>query len=221
MGVRDETLGLLRRGHSPGEIAKRMGVSLQTTLGYLDQMVGEGRVRRSDILLSIPARRRRNPQTEADRAVVRRYGHASSAFGDIYEDVRFIEVGLHRLIREALEGQLGTDEPEWWRQGVPESVRKTCQIRREEDGDPAPHPYCYTDIVDLRSIIDKQWSLLSDSLPQGVSVDKRRLLTDLLRLNQIRRMVMHPARGSLPTEEDFDFLRALRGRLFPPTLPVR
>lgn len=54
MGVRDETLALLRSGVEPAEIASRMGVSLKTTLAYLDQMVGEGRLRRSDILLSIP-----------------------------------------------------------------------------------------------------------------------------------------------------------------------
>lgn len=212
MGVRDETRKLLLEGCSPGEIAKRMGVSLKTTLGYLDQMVGEGRLRRSDILLSIPASRRHKPSNIDDRLVVERYGSPAKLLGDIYEDVRFIEVTLHSLIRRILEDKFGKSEEGWWRQGVPESVRKSCVVRREEDSDPAADPYCYTDLIDTRQIIEKRWNLLQSELLRQVS-DKRQLMDDLLRLNQIRRMVMHPVRRGVPSEDDFDFLRAFRRRL--------
>ncbi len=54
MGVREETLDMLRSGLSPKEIARQRGVSISTTLGYLDELVGRGELRRSDILFTVP-----------------------------------------------------------------------------------------------------------------------------------------------------------------------
>ncbi len=87
MGVREETLELLWEGHTPAQIAQLKGVSMKTNLAYLDQMVGEGRLRRSDILLSVPAAQRKKPETASDRDVVQKYGQAAQLLGDIYEDV--------------------------------------------------------------------------------------------------------------------------------------
>jgi hypothetical protein len=53
MGVRGEALDLLRDGLLPREIAEYQGVTLATILGYLDQLVGRGDLRRSDILFSV------------------------------------------------------------------------------------------------------------------------------------------------------------------------
>lgn len=209
MGVREETLELLLQGNSPGKIARKKGVNIKTTLGYLNQMVGEGRVRRSDILLSIPAHQRQNPSAPYDKQVVLAYGDASLLLGDIYEDVQFVETTLHLHIRRVLEMCYGKAEGGWWRKGVPESIRKQCQVRREEDENPVD-PYCYTDLIDLRTIIDKQWTVLKETLPNKFTSNKRQLVDNLTRLNQIRRIVMHPVRGGRPSEEDFDFLRALR-----------
>lgn len=164
MGVREDTLDLLQQGNTPGQIAKRMGVSIKTTLAYLDQMVGEGRVRRSDILLTIPAHHRRRPVNTDDNMVVEKYGQVFHLLGEIYEDVRFIETVLHAHIRKTLERYLGRGEKEWWMKGIPENTRKDCQVRREEDV-ARLDPYCYTDLIDLRIIIDKQWVILGPTLP--------------------------------------------------------
>lgn len=212
MGVREDTLALLQQGHTPGEIAEQMGVGIKTTLGYLDQMIGESRIRRSDILLSIPAKLREHPRNEDDRIVVTKYGNAAQLLGDIYEDVRLIETTLHSHIRSALEDAYGPHENDWWRKEIPESIRKQCQSRREEDDAPAD-VFCYTDLLDLRTIVDKQWAVLEGTLPRDLRSVKKRLLDDLMRLNRIRRSVMHPVRFSTPTEEDFDFLRALRRKI--------
>lgn len=213
MGVRDDTLRVLREGHSPGEIAKKMDVTLDTTLGYLDQWVGKGRLRRSDILLSVPASRRKNPSDPYDKIVVQLYGKADHWLGDVYEDVRFIEVKLHDLIRKSLQENFGDGEKGWWRKGIPESIRKKCQDRREEDQEPVTNPYCYTDLIDLWKILDESWSILQLALPREISSNKRQLKSDFERLNQIRKIVMHPVRGNVPSEEDFDFLRAFRRSL--------
>jgi hypothetical protein len=240
MGARDDTLRMLKQeGLSPAEISKRRGVSLRTTLAYLDQMVGEGKLRRSDILFSVPPEKREaiaramaegcprgawnihkaleksgvKDVTQDEVLVVLSYGDAGHALGDMYEDIRTIEVGLHRFIQEVLEREFGRGESGWWRQGIPAEIRKACQARREDDPQPADAAYCYTDLIDLRTVLEKQWSTLSKSLPGGVACDRKALLADLLRLNHIRRMVMHPVRGGVPSEQDFEFLRGLKQRL--------
>ena len=58
MGKREDTLEQLRLGLTPGQIAQKFNVSVNTTLGYLDQMVGCGVIRRSDILFTIPPKNR-------------------------------------------------------------------------------------------------------------------------------------------------------------------
>ncbi len=212
MGKREETLALLKQGFPPSEIARKMGVNYKTTLSYLAQLVGEGHLRRSDILFSVPSGRRHNPTDPADKAVVACYGNAAYALGDMYEDLRIIEIHLHNFIRKTLETKLGTGEDGWWQQGIPEAVRKTCHNRREEDLERSD-PYCYTDLIDLRTILDKQWKFIKDALPGEISSHKPKFMDGLLRLNRIRRKVMHPVRGGVPSEEDFDFLRSLKRRL--------
>ena len=236
MGVRDEVLVAIHQHTTPGDIARQRGVTVDTILDYLDQLVGSGRLRRSDILFSVPADLRhaieRELASHQDTAnaiivrrvlksgfvaeaehvmVVRKYGNAKHSLGEVYEDIRSIEVGLHQQIRALLAAEFGPEEEGWWRRGVPLSIRVECQKRREEDNQwPVPEPYRYTDLIDLSVILDKQWSILGSHLPEEVSKDKKALLTQLNRLNQIRRGVMHPVRGNIPSEDDFEFLRNLR-----------
>jgi len=125
----------------------------------------------------------------------------------MYEDVRRIEVSLHAQIRKALVTAYGDGELCWWRQGVPEPVRVRCQERREKDPDDPCGPYCYTDLLDLSKIIESQWQLFKSQMPARYSGDRKSLLEHLTRLNLIRNKVMHPVRGVIPHEDDFDFVR--------------
>ena len=236
MGVREETLAMLREGLSPKDITRRRGVNINTTLGYLDQLVGRGDLRRSDILFSIQkdirqaviaiAGSSKDPQVVSRRLkrgefdidpedvqTVLKYGDARHALGDMYEDIRTIETHLHQLIQETLEEKYGEELMGWWRQGIPEPVRKNCVIRQEEDSEPVPDPYCYTDLLDLWHILDKQWTVLSKALPDEMTANKQDLRRKLVRLNTIRRNVMHPVRGVIPSEDDFEFVRELKGML--------
>jgi hypothetical protein len=110
-------------------------------------------------------------------------------------------------------GAFGAGELEWWRVGVPVTVRKECAVRREEDPEEPCEVYCYTNLLDLGSIVERNWVLFKDRLGDRYSAHKRPLLEDLKRLNRIRNRVMHPVRGSVPTEEDFDFLRGMRHQI--------
>lgn len=239
MGVRDDTVRLVRAGESPGKIAEIMQVNPKTTLGYLDEMVGRGWIRRFDIFFTIPKTVRKavirvlekaptsHPEYIADRlksdglavklgdvyAVVK-YRDTQNALGDMYEDIRDIETNLHLQIREVLEKELGKGEYGLWRKGIPEAIRTDCHSKREKDEEPVSDPYCYTDLIDLWKIIDKNWKSISENLPKDVKSNKKKLEEDFTRLNRIRNMVMHPVRGLIPTEDDFDFIRDFKSRLF-------
>ena len=238
MGVREETLQMLWQGLSPKEIAHAKRVTISTTLGYLDQLVGRGDLRRSDIFFSVPKEIRTVIPTSLinselytiqevsnllkqggidadpeDIMVLLKYGDSRHALGDMYEDVRTIETHLHQIIRDTLIETHGEGEIEWWRKGIPLPIRQTCQSRREEDEDPVEEPYCYTDLLDLWHIIDKQWNTFKDVLPDTFKTDKHNLRNKLLRLNLIRRQVMHPVRGVIPSEEDFEFIRDFKVQL--------
>src|SRR5262249_44987758 len=124
-----------------------------------------------------------------------------------------IEVGLHRHIRTILQKEFGDGERGWWEKGIPLNIRKKCAERREEDIDRASGPYAYTDLIDLHSILDKQWKCLGETLPPSIAKNKREFLAQLEELNRIRRIVMHPVRGRVPKEEEFEFVRALKASL--------
>lgn len=244
MGARDDTLALLRDGLSRREISKHRGVTIATTLGYLNQLVGEGRVRRSDILHSIPRETRTRVMSAIERTpsgslvtiyikldkealckedkipredteVVWRYRDARVPLGDMYEDLRQIEVWLHQFLKAALQEEFGPGEQGWWQKGIPLAVRQDCQARREEDNEPASEVYSYTTLVNLTAIIDKNWAIVSKHLPGQAASNRGQLLANLLHLNQIRNKVMHPVRGNVPTEEDFEFVQDVKA-LFGP-----
>ena len=148
-----------------------------------------------------------------DIEVALRYRAEQFAFGDMYESIRAIETGLHRLVREVLEGEHGIGEKGWWRKSVPLSIRQKCVDRREEDEEPADDPYAYTDLLDLARIAEKEWQTVSARLPKDAAANRKRFVQDLERMNRIRRMVMHPVRGLFPSEDDFQFVHDLERKL--------
>jgi hypothetical protein len=225
---------------SPGAIRRIQGVTLVTILGYLEQGVGRGAIRRSDILFSVPAHTReavirlisddkkankdsrqlakelkaRGMELDADDVeVVLGYRADRFAFGDMYEDIRAIETTLHRTVRQALEKEYVTGDDAWWREGVPLTIRQKCVTRREEDDDPVNDPYAYTDLLDLCKIAEREWKVVSANLPKEVAANRKCFVEDMEHLNRIRRMVMHPVRGPSPSEDDFQFVHDLKRKL--------
>src|SRR5436853_7542293 len=97
MGRPWDVAELVKSGLTPIEIARRLGVTVESVAGYLHRAVGEGLLRRSDIYFSVPRERR-----GSDRMLQLWYSDPAHALGDMYEDLRRIETALHRQIREAL-----------------------------------------------------------------------------------------------------------------------
>src|SRR6266545_3299041 len=210
---------MFRDGRSLGEISVARHTSVHVTIGSLLRLIGQGKLRRSDVFYSVPREWREpvitiidvgvaaDPQrirTEleqngcavplADVQIVCAFYDKDSAFGDMYEDIRSIECELHWLVRRILEERFGEAESGWWRQGVPEPIRVELQRRREEDPEPLAEPYFYTDLMHLWKLIEKNWAVMVERLPRSAR-DKPRLKADLLQLNRIRNQVMHPVRG--------------------------
>jgi hypothetical protein len=207
MGRSSDVAELVRRGLTPTEIAKELGVTVVSVAGYLHRAVGEGLLRRSDIYFSVAKDRR-----SSDLTLKQWYSEPAHALGDMYEDLRCIETTLHEKIREALIRRFGDTESGWWRQGVPESVRLKCQERREKDTDEPCQVFCYSDLLDLDSVLQDQWLLLNNLFPE-YRANRKELSKDLRKLNRIRNQIMHPVRGWVPDETDFDFVRRLQRAL--------
>lgn len=220
---------LLRNGLSPSQIAREMHLPLGAVMAYLYRMVGEGVLRRSDILFTLPAatrqqiehivqqhgitnpagirRRLRAAGTEIDPADLLLYLKLRDArvdLGDMYELIRDLELSLHKFIRDALTQRHNEN---WWREGVPLRVREDCALMNERDAEPADDLFCYTTVIQLLQIFDYNWADFVSLLPPKLRANKQEFLARLKRLNAIRNQVMHPVKGSNITEEDFDFLR--------------
>jgi len=51
----------------------------------------------------------------------------------------------------------GPAEGQWWRQGVPAEIRKTCAQTREDDPDPVDDVFAYTTLIHLAKITVQVW----------------------------------------------------------------
>jgi HEPN superfamily Swt1-like protein len=230
MGRREDAARYLLDGMGPQQIAERMGVGFETIRQYLFTLVGRGEICRSEIAFSIPEGRlieeaiRKTPHKGggtfwryAVRKTLREQGHdvlqeiidfyvlTRDPRPDLYDLICKIEVGLHRMVRETLQARYGED---WWREGVPETIRISCQSLRERDKAPIDDPYQYTTFIDLKSIIENNWSIFSIALPKALAADKPQLLQKLQRLNTIRNQVMHPVKELGEYEGNHRFARA-------------
>jgi hypothetical protein len=219
MARRHEAEQHLRNGLCPLSIAHKMEVSIRTVIPYLFIRVGEGGLTLSDIYYSIPENRRSNYEALLERRTSTTSLIDESEFhlyracrdsvmGDMYLQLRRLEITLHRMIQCALEMKHAQHDDQWWVEGVPLDIRKSCQERREEDRQRLD-AYAYTNLIHLKVIIERNWAIFKEVLPDNLAVDKGDLMRRLDRLNQIRNDVMHPIKLVQPTADSFKFVRSL------------
>ena len=179
LGRKQQTVELARAGKTPSAIADQLGVPFATVMSHLFGLVGEGALKRSDIVFAFDqdtrdaielaieeqgtadSRKLRKALTRQDvqirredLAVYLTLRDARVALGDMYEMVRDAELALHDRIREAFVQEFG--EEHWWREGIPANVRAECAALYEHDPDPAPDAFSYTTLIHLREILDKR-----------------------------------------------------------------
>jgi hypothetical protein len=232
MARKDEAMTLLLEGLPPTAIAQRMRTSTAAVMTFLCLKIGEGELRRSDIAFSLPRemraaieqaiestgslnataitrhlKRQGVTANRLDVGVYVNYRRARVVLGDMYELLRMLELRLHSFIKDAFIAEF--DEENWWRAGVPDTIRAECAALREKDPEPADDAFCYTHLVNIREILDKRWPVLSKFMPKHLLNGKKDLLERLLRLNRVRNAVMHPVRNTVLSEEEFEFVRDL------------
>ncbi len=59
MTRRQEAAEWVKKGYSPSQIAKKMGIHVSTVTGYLYNQISEGRIGRSDVVFSLDQNTRR------------------------------------------------------------------------------------------------------------------------------------------------------------------
>jgi hypothetical protein len=107
---------------------------------------------------------------------------------------------LKRFVIAGLKLTHGPGESGWWVKGVPESVRRKVEERRNQQGYAYPREDSF-DIVDFRDIVRSSWPLFARVLEYGARSGKKRGTAWLDRVNEMRLAVMHPERGQVLTPE--------------------
>lgn len=110
---------------------------------------------------------------------------------DAGELLNKIEVILYDKVVRALRTAHGSD---WWRAAVPESIRVDCVTKKEREPSGADIPvHAYLTFIDLRAIIDRNWSIFAP-LMETISghQGKRPGTRWLVELNTLRNTWAHP-----------------------------
>jgi DNA sulfur modification protein DndB len=111
------------------------------------------------------------------------------------EIVDRIEIGLHRFIFEELRRELGSEESQWWIDGIPKAVRLKATSRFEDDDGKRGGKEFYVDLIDYRPIVQHNWSLFGTTLGYG-SGNKEKKTSWMNFLNEKRRIVAHASSGT-------------------------
>ena len=217
------------RGHKcPSCIAEELDISVAVVIEQVWVFVGMGVLRLTDVYFSF-----RSAQIQVLKAAVTSINNGSEMDtaaldevnlvieevelfkilatkqvigNELYEYISEIETAIHQLITSVLVNEYGEGEEGWWRFGIPLGIRQKCQARREEDDDPTERAFAYTDLIDLSEIITKNWDVFKNHLAQKYGDNRKRLLSDFVILNKIRKGVMHPVKQKQWTESDYKFV---------------
>lgn len=100
-----------------------------------------------------------------------------------------IEIKLFEWLLDRLKDNYADS---WWGKGVPTEVRKRCATASEDENVGLP-PEAYLTFVDLRRIIQSNWSIFGSALEKATGErGKERTTSWLVRLNDVRKVWAHP-----------------------------
>ncbi len=120
--------------------------------------------------------------------------------------IQRVETALQRITIDALKAEYGDGQDEtWWYSGIPESIRKKAAERQEEDQGKGKKE-SYLDLVDFRTIAVNNWALFKDLLAFGQRGNKQKQTEWIVKLNDMRKIVMHPAKQQVLTWDELSEL---------------
>lgn len=121
-----------------------------------------------------------------------------------YEIIEKMEKTLKGIILETLKYEYADDDS-WWYQAVPQKIRKKILERIDEEH--GGNREDYFDLIDFREIALKNWSLFQELLAYGKHGNKDARTEWIVKLNEMRKIVMHPAKERVI---DWDQLKLLQ-----------
>lgn len=113
-----------------------------------------------------------------------------------YAIIQAIERSLKSAVLDVLKAEFRGDSNLWWYEGIPEKVRLKVTQRIEADKGALGDREDNFDLLDYRAIIMANWALFKDMLGRDAP-GRDRGTNWLERLNDLRRIVMHPSREAL------------------------
>ena len=116
-----------------------------------------------------------------------------------------IQLMIHQIVIEVLKQEY---DDQWWREGVPQNIRPEVAARREESNDDG-EVESFFELINYKSIAEKNWELLGPFLAIGDAKSKKFQLGWFSKLHGIRLRVAHPERGPVSPAE-VEFLHSIR-----------
>jgi len=116
-----------------------------------------------------------------------------------------IETALHNFVRSRLQKKFGIENEAWWIKGVALKIRQDCAMRREADA-ARGEPFLYTYLIDLKSIMEKNWKLFEEDFlkTKRLCNSKKDFLDNFVHLNDIRNRYAHPVRAPQVDSEEYN-----------------
>jgi len=102
------------------------------------------------------------------------------------------ELTLFNWVLNLLKKTYPEKEDSWWFEGIPETIRKQCQNRREEEKGNVP-PEAYLTLIDFRDIVKANWQECSGVI-ENISGEqgKEKATGWIVYLNEKRKLWAHP-----------------------------
>jgi len=97
------------------------------------------------------------------------------------------------------------DGDAWWYSGIPDEVRKKASTRLEDELGKG-NKEDYLELIDFRKIVLKNWEVFKDTFAYGDKGNKEKRTEWIVKVNDIRKIVMHPAKNRQVTSEDLVWL---------------
>lgn len=136
---------------------------------------------------------------------------ANSNRPSLMDQLKTIELQLHSHIKRRLQERYGTQNDDWWYEGIPEVIRSECVQRRDQDRG-RHEAFNYTYLIDLKTVLDKNWLIFESDFGKirNFAISKKDFLDQITKLNGVRNRYFHPIRaprpGSKVAVDDDDFV---------------
>ncbi len=124
-----------------------------------------------------------------------------------YGIVSQIETTLGDFVLKSLRN----DASDWWTSRVPEQIRQKCEQRLTSEAK-GYLPFAYLDLIDLKVLIEKNWTLFEPILISvGIDESKNKAMSWVNRVNDLRKYVAHALKQHISnfqfSVEDISFLK--------------